>query len=85
MYESYETLKIKEKVGYNSLKEAELVQINGKQWIDITPFVYYMLESIEECMITSIKEDNQLYANQRLLLTKMQKRGKRTEISIAGK
>lgn len=68
---------------YNSLKEAELVQINGKHWIDITAFVDYMLESIEECMITSMKEDNKLSAKQRLLLTKMQKRGKGTEISIA--
>lgn len=68
---------------YTSLKEAEDVQQNGKPWIDITPFLDYMLDVMEECMITSIKEDNKLSANQRLLLNKMQKRGKGTEITIA--
>ena len=68
---------------YTSLKEAELVQTNGKRWIDITPFLDYMLNVIEECIITSIKEDNKLSANQKLLLTKMQKRGRGREISIA--
>lgn len=68
---------------YSALKDAELVQVNGSRWIDITPFVDYMLNIIEECMITAIKEDNELSDNQRLLLMKMQKKGKGTEINIA--
>ncbi len=67
---------------YTFLKEAEFVQTNGKRWIDITPFLDYMLNVIEQCMIVSMKEDNILSENQRLLLTKMQKRGKGTEINI---
>lgn len=68
---------------YTSLKESELVQKNGKCWLDITPFLGYMLNVIEECMLVSMKEDNQLSQNQRLILAKMQKRGKGTEVSVA--
>lgn len=68
---------------YTSLKESESVQTNGKRWIDITPFLDYFLGIIEECMVTSIKEDNKLSDKQKLLLSKMQKRGRGTEISIA--
>lgn len=68
---------------YASLKESESVQVNGRAWIDITPFIDYFLQIIEECIVTSIKEDNKLSVNQKRLLTKMQKRGKGTEISIA--
>lgn len=45
---------------YKMLKESELIQINGERWIDITPFLDYMLNIIEECMVLSIKEDNKL-------------------------
>lgn len=68
---------------YATLKEAEVIQINGKRWIDITSFIDYLLGIMEECIVTSIKEDNKLSDNQKLLLSKMQKRGKGTEISIA--
>lgn len=68
---------------YASLKESEVIQINGKRWIDITFFVDYLLGAIEECIVTSMKEDNKLSSNQKLLLLKMQKRGKGAEISIA--
>lgn len=47
---------------YASLKEAEAVQTNGKRWIDITPFLDYLLGIMEECIVTSIKEDNKLNA-----------------------
>lgn len=68
---------------YSSLKESETIQTNGKRWMDITPFIDYLLSVMEECIVTSIKEDNKLSVNQKLLLTKMQKRGKGTEINIA--
>lgn len=68
---------------YTSLKESELVQTNGKRWIDITPFLDYLLNVVEECLVTSIKEEKKLSKNQQILLTKMQKRGKGAEISIA--
>lgn len=68
---------------YACLKQSEIVQKGRDRWIDITPFVDYMLGVMEECMITSMKEDKKLSDNQRLLLTKMQKRGKGAEIGIA--
>jgi Fic family protein len=68
---------------YASLKDAEIIQTNGRSSMDITPFLDYMLRIVEESMVTSIKEDNSLTEKQRLLLTKMQKRGKGTEINIA--
>lgn len=68
---------------YTSLKEAEAVQVNGKHWIDITPFLDYLLGTMEECIVTSIKEDYELSDNQKLLLRKMEKRGKGAEITIS--
>ena len=67
---------------YASLKESEKIYQNGKKWIDITPFIDYFLDTIEKGMITSLKEDHQLSEKQKLLLSKMQKRGKGTEITI---
>ena len=68
---------------YTSLKEAEAVWVNGKHWIDITPFLDYLLGTMEECIVTSIKEDYELSDNQKLLLRKMQKCGKGAEITIS--
>lgn len=67
---------------YTTLKEAETVYSNGKKWIDITPFLDYLLTMFEECMLTSLKEDQSLTQNARTLLLKMQKRGKGAEITI---
>lgn len=43
---------------YQTLKESEVIHVNGEKWIDITPFLDYFLMIIEECMITSMKEDH---------------------------
>lgn len=67
---------------YTSLKESENVYKNGENWMDITPFIDYMLDVIEKCMITSLKEDNELSEKQKLLLNKMQKRGVGAEITL---
>lgn len=42
---------------YSNLKEAEKMYSNGKKWIDITPFVDYMLDVFEQSIITSMKEN----------------------------
>ena len=67
---------------YTTLKESENIYANGKRWMDITPFIDYMLDTIEKCMLTSLKEDYQLSENQKRLLNNMQKRGKGVEITI---
>lgn len=56
---------------YNSLKESEIVYKNEERWMDITSFIDYMLNVIEKCMLTALKEDNELAEKQKLLLSKM--------------
>lgn len=68
---------------YRTLREAEVVHKNGEAWLDITPFLDYFLEVAEAGMITSMKEDRPLGENERILLGKMQKRGKGAEINRA--
>lgn len=68
---------------YAMLKESEKVYSNGEKWIDITPFIDYMLDTIEMCMLTAVREDEKLSGSQKDLLHKMQKRGKGAEITIA--
>ncbi len=67
---------------YATLRESEIIYANGERWIDITPFIDYMLSMFEECMIASLKENEVLTENQKRLISKMQKRGKGTEITI---
>ncbi len=67
---------------YSTLRESEAIQQNGKHRLDITPFISYMLQCMEECLISSIREEASFSKNQRRLLIKMKKRGKGTEIGI---
>lgn len=68
---------------YSSITDSEWrYEEQGKSYLDITPFVSYMLEMFEKCVITSILEENELNANQKLLLSKMKKRGAGAEITI---
>lgn len=66
---------------YQTMRESERILVNGEKWIDITPFLDYFLEIMEECMITSMKEEHDLSENAKMILTKMQKRGKGAEIN----
>lgn len=67
---------------YSSLKESETIYMGDRKWMDITPFIDFFLEVIENCMVTSLREDNQLSQEQLLILNKMKKRGKGTEITV---
>lgn len=68
---------------YSSITDSEWrYEERGKPYLDITPFVSYMLEMFEKCAIASILEENELNSNQKLLLTKMKKRGTGAEITI---
>lgn len=68
---------------YRTLRQSEERQENGKSWIDITPFLDYLLDAMSECMVSSIREERKLSESQRTLLTKMKKRGKGAEMTIA--
>lgn len=66
---------------YRTLKEAEILYTNGKKWMDITPFLDYFLECVEECMLLSMREDQNLNSNEKKILERMQKRGLGVEIT----
>lgn len=68
---------------YGNLADSEWkYEQNGQVYLDITPFVFYMLEMLGKCIITSILEENELDEAQKLLLTKMKKRGSGAEITV---
>lgn len=46
--------------------KSERILVNGEKWIDITPFLDYFLEIVEESMITSMKEDPHLSENENI-------------------
>lgn len=67
---------------YGNLADSEWkYEQNGQIYLDITPFVFYMLEMLEKCIIMAILEENELDEAQKLLLTKMKKRGSGAEIT----
>lgn len=67
---------------YTSLKDSENIYTDADKWMDITPFIDYMLDAIEKCMIVSLKEENVLSDTHKLLLNKMYKRGTGAEITL---
>lgn len=68
---------------YGNLTDSEWkYEKQGQKYLDITPFVSYMLEIFEKCMITSILEENELNEAQQVLLKKMKKRGSGAEIMV---
>jgi len=67
---------------YGSIKDSEWKYDEQiPDYLDITPFVAYMLEMLEKCIVTSILEENELGSEQKLLLLKMKKRGAGAEIT----
>lgn len=73
---------------YGNLTDSEWkYEKQGQKYLEITPFIFYMLEIFEKCMITSILEENELTDKQKTLLIKMKKRGSGAEITVknAGK
>ena len=74
---------VNQKLGgyYCALKEAEIVYTNGKKWMDITPFIDYFLECVEECMVASMREEVRPGSSEAKLLKCMRKKGAGTEIT----
>ena len=68
---------------YTSLRDSEYVYANGRSWMDVTPFVYYFLCTVERALLTSLQEDIPISEKQKLLLTRMRRHGKNAEITIA--
>lgn len=69
---------------YSSLKESELVfRENGKSYIDLSPFIYYILEVLYSSMLSYERFRSTLSKEESVLLCKMSKRGIHSEITVA--
>ena len=68
---------------YTSLAESEAV-LNGieKGWLDVSPFVSYMLDAFERCLIDAALSRNTLSDAERKLLERMNKAGIHAEITV---
>ena len=67
---------------YSSLSDSEAV-LNGieKGWLDVTPFVSYMLDAFERCLVDAALSRNTLSEAERKLLSRMNKVGIHAEIT----
>ena len=67
---------------YTSLAESEAV-LNGieKGWLDLSPFVSYMLGAFERCLVDAALSRNTLSEAERKLLERMNKVGIHAEIT----
>ena len=67
---------------YSSLSESEAV-LNGIEdgWLDLSPFVSYMLDAFERCLIDAALSRNILSEAEKKLLTRMNKAGLHAEIT----
>ena len=68
---------------YSSLEDSEIV-LNGTEskWLDLTPFVSYMLEAFERCMMDAALSENVLSEKELKLLERMNKTGIHGEITV---
>lgn len=69
---------------YSSLTDSEkaLDQDSGK-WLDISPFVSYMLDAFERCLIDAVLSENELTPDESKVLERMNKVGLHAEITVA--
>lgn len=68
---------------YGSLTDSEKVLYdNGTSWLDLTPFVSYMLDTFERCLIDAALVQNELTAQEKHLLERMNKTGSNAEFTV---
>lgn len=68
---------------YSSLADSEIV-LNGTEakWLDLTPFVSYMLDAFEHCLMDALLSKNVLSESESKLLERMNKVGLHAEITV---
>ena len=68
---------------YRSLEDSEeaIQDANGK-WLDLSPFVSYMLDVFEQCMIDAALSRNELTPNESKLLERMNRVSGTAEITV---
>lgn len=68
---------------YGSLNDSEQpLMDNGHSWLDLSPFVSYMLDAFERCLIDAGLSQNTLTASESKLLERMNKVGPHAEITV---
>jgi len=67
---------------YKTITECEKFVLKNEEWLDISPFVSYMIDVFEQCIMNAILSTNLLTKNETLLLDKMNKNGKNSEITV---
>ncbi len=69
---------------YSSLTDSE-TPLNGTQppWLDLSPFVSYMLDAFERCLIDAALSENKLNQKESRLLERMNRVGIHAEITVA--
>ena len=69
---------------YRTLADSEQILTVGfgQNWIDITPFVSYMLDMYEQSMLDAVISENELTENETKLLKRMNHAGKNAEITV---
>ena len=75
---------------YKSISESEKsVKLHSNVFLDITPSIYYLLNTLKEAMVNTLllqnklsEEEKKLSEEEKKLLTKMQKKGKGAEITV---
>lgn len=68
---------------YSSLADSEIV-LNGTEarWLDLSPFVSYMLDAFERCLMDAALSTNVLSESEKKLLERMNKVGLNAEITV---
>ncbi len=69
---------------YSSLLDSETV-LNGQEikWLDLSPFVSYMLDAFERCLIDAALSENSLTPRESKVLERMNKAGVHAEITAS--
>ena len=68
---------------YSSLSDSEKVLYDhGSPWLDLTPFISYMLYAFERCLMDTVLAQNELTAQEQHLLECMNKIGPNAEITV---
>lgn len=69
---------------YSNLLDSETAMIRDDElWLDLSPFVSYMLDAFERCLIDAALAENKLTDAETKVLERMDRVGKNAEITVA--
>lgn len=69
---------------YSSLQDSEAAILRDEErWLDLSPFVSYMLDAFERCLIDAALAKNKLTDSETKVLERMNRVGRNAEITVA--